>query len=288
MGIPEQQLQTWSNQGAQKASQDTYTSIKAALDNYQWPAVMGKPEVYLQGSYPNHTNIRGDSDVDIVAESSNVFYHNVPDDQRSQYGLSPAATGGYGWKEYKAEVLNALTSYYGHNVVTQGNKCIKIAGSGSRLNADVVPCVRYRQYYNNGNHAKGITFWTRDGNVKVVNFPKIHLDNGSTKNASCNQNYKPNIRTFKNARNCADSNFPSYFLECLLYNVPSEKFTNSFNDTFFSVLTFLNEAKKDESMAGWYCQNRQQKMFGGGEHQIALTDAHKLVSDLIDLWNNWK
>ena len=37
---------------------------------------MGRPSVYLQGSYRNHTNIAGDSDsdVDVVVESGNLFY----------------------------------------------------------------------------------------------------------------------------------------------------------------------------------------------------------------------
>ena len=38
---------------------------------------MGSPSVYLQGSYRNHTNFAGDSDVDVVVETSGVFYHNL-------------------------------------------------------------------------------------------------------------------------------------------------------------------------------------------------------------------
>ena len=100
MGIPEQQLQTWSHLGAQQSSQATYASVNNALQNYDWPVEMGKPEVYLQGSYPNHTNIYGDSDVDVVAETSSVFYHNVPDDQRKQFGLPER---GY-WSIWMARV----------------------------------------------------------------------------------------------------------------------------------------------------------------------------------------
>jgi len=33
--------------------------------------------MYLQGSYRNHINVAGDSDVDIVAESADVFYDNL-------------------------------------------------------------------------------------------------------------------------------------------------------------------------------------------------------------------
>ena len=74
MAITEQQLSNWSGLGAQKGSADTYNSIKTALGQYVFPAGMNY-RVYLQGSYPNHTNIRGDSDVDVVVETDGVFYH---------------------------------------------------------------------------------------------------------------------------------------------------------------------------------------------------------------------
>ena len=72
MTIPEHQLEKWSTLGAQTASANTYASIKKALEAHNWPPGMDHI-VYLQGSYPNYTNIRGDSDVDVVVETSNTF-----------------------------------------------------------------------------------------------------------------------------------------------------------------------------------------------------------------------
>lgn len=63
MSISETQLTSWSNQGAITNSINMHTYIRNALAAHTWPAGM-KYEVYLQGSYPNPTNIRGDSDVD--------------------------------------------------------------------------------------------------------------------------------------------------------------------------------------------------------------------------------
>ena len=207
MGIPAPQLASWSTLGARQASAITYNSIKLALNKHPWPQTMDH-HVYLQGSYPNHTNIRGDSDVDVVVESTNVFYHNVPEHSRSQYGLT---TGSYTWQEFRAEVKEALINYYGFAAVTDGNKSLKVAGYGNRLNADVVPCNTYRRYEDRYRYASGITFWTR-GNIQIVNFPKAHLDNGSGKNGRCGGHYEPTVRMFKNARNRAGSDFPSYFL----------------------------------------------------------------------------
>ena len=77
MTIPENQLRRWSRLGAQVRSQRTYESIGNALARHEWPPTMGSPSMYLQGSYRNHINVAGDSDVDIVAESADVFYDNL-------------------------------------------------------------------------------------------------------------------------------------------------------------------------------------------------------------------
>ena len=110
-------------------------------------------QVYLQGSYANSTNIRGDSDVDIVVETQNVFYHNVPLHLLQQYGIEP---GAYRWPQFRAEVLQALREYYGTDSVTDGNKAIRVLGNDSRLNADVVPCAEYRHYHGI-HYAEGIS-----------------------------------------------------------------------------------------------------------------------------------
>ena len=239
-------------------------------------------QVYLQGSYANSTNIRGDSDVDIVVETQNVFYHNVPLSLRYQYGFTEP--GSYTWAQFRAEVRQALLDYYGANGVSDGNKSIKVHGNNHRLSADVVPCNAYRQYQDD-RYAQGITFWTRDG-VQVVNFPRHHRDNGARKNDDCSMRYKPNVRVFKNARNRAGSAFPSYFLECLVYNVPSLCFEPRFALTFCNVVNHLVAASNDGTLGSFRCQNEQQLLFGNELHQADLQSAQGLIRDLVALWNS--
>ena len=286
MEIPEHQLKSWSARGAQQASAETYNSIKAALAAHSWPRGMDH-NVYLQGSYPNFTNIRGDSDVDIAVETSNVFYHDVPHDLRLRLGLTGG--GAYGWRAFRDKVKTALTSYYGHNAVTDSRtgKCLKVSGKGNRLKADVVPCVTFKHYVGTSHTASGITFWTKTG-VQIINYPKLHLENGSRKNSACGGHYKSNIRVFKNARNVVDSDFPSYFLECMLYNVPTNCFSRTHSNTFLQALQVLISAKNDGSLKNFLCQNEQQRIFGGEPHQTSLESAHSVISGLVHLWNNWK
>ena len=240
--------------------------------------------VYLQGSYPNHTNIRGDSDVDVVIETSNVFYHNVPDQLRSQYRLTGPPT--YGWHDFRAEVKRALINYYGSAAVADGNKSLKVAAHGSCLAADVVPCNTYRLYDSPWAYGTGITFWTRSG-VQIVNFPKTHLNNGARKNRHCDTNYKPNIRMFKNARNQANSDFPSYFLECLTYNVPDNCFSANHEDTFVAAVNYLLSAVNNGSVHSFTSQNEQQLLFGAAPYQIDVSSATRFVNVMVTLWNNW-
>jgi tRNA nucleotidyltransferase (CCA-adding enzyme) len=77
MPIPESQLEIWSHQGAVTASKTTHESIRIALSANTSPirqrVAAGGVEIYLQGSYKNDTNIRGDSDVDVVVELTATY-----------------------------------------------------------------------------------------------------------------------------------------------------------------------------------------------------------------------
>ena len=105
MAIPESQLETWAKQGAITTAKSTADSVKNALNSYNnWPNGIDF-EVYLQGSYKNDTNIRGDSDVDIVAQLNSTFYSNLSEEQKRILGLTPAS---YGWSNFRSDVLQVL------------------------------------------------------------------------------------------------------------------------------------------------------------------------------------
>ena len=279
MSIPNRELRAWSKVGADVRSQSTYESIKRVLTAHEWPTSMAKPSVYLQGSYRNHTNIAGDSDVDVVVETSNVFYSDLPFEELLRRGYPE---GQFTWFDFRDEVRLALAAHYSRGRVRQGNKCIQVGGAGSRLNADVVPCCEFKQFANGG--ARGITFWSRSGD-QIVNFPELHYHNGTIKNRGCNYDYKRMIRVFKNARNAASSEFPSYFLECMLSNVRNDRFRGGLASMFVGIVEELLRAKSDGLMASWKCQNSQQRMFGNELHQISVTEAYRMVDALVDVWN---
>jgi len=262
MAIPEAQLQTWANQGAIDSAQRTHISLRSALDAYKkWPTGVTY-DTYLQGSYRNTTNIRGDSDVDLVAELTSVQYSNLTEAEKSLLKLEPAAYKG---NDFRTDIISALTEYYGMQLVdTSGKKSIKVLPNSGRLKADVVVAVTYRYYENMRVRAEGMTFWTLPDWQQIVNYPKLHYENGANKNSEQKTHgwYKSTIRTYKNARNrivegkpYLRNRFPSYFLECLLYNVPDRKFGGTYQANFVDTLNWLNEELFSERSSSFVCQN---------------------------------
>lgn len=299
MAIPESQLETWAHQGATKTASTTHQSIRFALTSDTSPIKSRSHEVYLQGSYKNSTNIRGDSDVDIVVQLENSsFRSNIaelsPVEQKLYYNIFPNAT--YTWQNFRADVLEALLEYYGRDSIIEGNKSIKIIDTQSRLPADVVVSLPYRKYAQfrerNESFEEGIVFTCLDDNRSVINFPKQHYINGIRKNSKEQTGgwYKRTVRMFKNARSylidqgiIAENLAPSYFLECMLYNVPNRNFGESHQNTFRNVITYL----RDEDFNYFRCQNEQILLFGTTSVQWLMHDAESLVDGLIELWNDW-
>ena len=104
---------------------------------------------------------------------------------------------------------------------------------------------------------------------------------------------------FKNARNLAvkkgllrsEDVAPSYFLECLLYNVPNSNFVGDESDVFFKVAKWLLVNKAN--LSGKLCQNGIQQLFGcdtGNQltyNKWNTTDAINLINAIANLWDNW-
>ncbi|MBP0006906.1 MULTISPECIES: nucleotidyltransferase [unclassified Roseofilum] len=288
MAISQSQLQTWSHQGATVSAKKTHESIRHALQSYQWTLDIYYT-TYLQGSYRNSTNIYGDSDVDLVVELTSSVYSNLTTEEKSKLGMFPV---GYTWFDFQKDVISALSRYYGSQYIdTSGSKSIKLLPHSGRIKADIVVSATYEHYEKMQLVAEGMTFWTRPGEQQICNFPKRHYDNGANKNSKEQTGgwYKPTVRVFKNARNCINAGlhvpkqFPSYFIECLLYNVPNHKFSGSFQSTFENSLNWLSTKLKKGDCQDFVCQNEMSYLFGNSPVQWNPDDARDYVQRLINL-----
>ncbi len=304
MAIPQSQLVSWANQGAVITAQATHKSIRNALENNQSPIkeriLKNEVEVYLQGSYKNNTNIRGDSDVDLVVELNTTFGHNahsLPLEQKQLHD-SAYSNATYGWEEFREDVITALENYFRDTMIdTTGNKSIKLKSAPGRLKTDIVPAIRFREYSfffgtNNFKADRGIKFYHKATKRAIINFPHHHFENGRDKNSKGRTNgwFKPIVRVFKNARSyLIDNNSlskntaPSYFLQSLLYNVPDSRFGTSYQNTVFNILEYLY----NNSMSNFRCQNKLDLLFGSTPEQWNESDAGLTIQKLVELWDNW-
>ena len=298
------QLNTWSNRGAVQSSAATHKSVESCIKKVNWNDDVNYV-TYLQGSYPNYTNIYGNSDVDLIVEFRSLFSKNLT-------ALSPAqkeefntnhSDAKYTLAAFKETVVKQLKSCYGDNNVEVGNKAILVKGDGSRLDCDVVVCNPYRKYISysstNDDYIEGILFSTENEtpNTTIINYPKVHLKNGSIKNqdGNTNGNFKPSVRVLKNMKaSMIDKGYilkelaPSYFLECLIYNSKNTNFQNStYGSIAASIINQFNSDLINGSMANYLVQNEQRKLFGSEDQQWNIEDATTFVNQLIKFWNEY-
>ena len=296
MGIPESQLDTWSKQGAVAQSRDTYASVKAVLEDQVAPFASKYPTIFLQGSYSNDTNVARDSDVDVVSFITSTFAHDAKTLSADQYqAFERAYPGGasYSYQTYKSDVASWLRQKY--NNVRAGNKAIFIPASGNRRDCDVLPAIEYRYYYSfnsaaQQSYAQGICFYLLDG-TQIVNFPKQHSENCTTKHQATRSWFKPTVRTYKNMRNylidrnmLRDGVAPSYFIEGMLHNVPNEKFGLTYESTFIDTLNYLVGADRST----FKCANGIHSLFGNSQVTWPAANCQTYLDALKQLWNNWR
>lgn len=297
MAIPERVLDNWTNYetAAIGSAQETHERIRNALEGSS--QLSGHDfETFLQGSYANTTLVRGSGDVDIVARlnetwSSDLSRLHPVEQERYQNNTSSAS---YSWAEFRSDVLDVLKSTYGTGAILEGDKAIEVDTDSLPMGADVVVCMQHRLYTSlevyPGEFETGIAFWTLSGNEKIINFPEQHIENGASKQSRTNDRYKETIRMFKHARNEMDDRgllskdrAPSYFVECLLYNVPDGAYEYGLQSRYVSIVEHLQA----DSIGDYVCQNELLSLFGSDSTQWSTRDANAFIRNLAHLYDNW-
>lgn len=253
--------------------------VRAAIDRHEpFDAYRSAIKVYAKGSYANQTNVRADSDVDVVVENRDLYYFEYfprssapsPDPNNSPY------TGRWNDEgEWRAEVTAALRNHFGYaDVDTSGEVALTISEVvGSRPSADVVPSFALRRFDAPDRSVvhHGSRVFKKSGGY-VDNFPNQQLENGRAKNRLTNGRYKKYVRALKNAENFLAANgtiddLPSYFMECLVWNVPNDyicmgaSLDEGFRITLAYLIKFLDSSNYVET--DWEEPNRLKYLFRG-------------------------
>jgi hypothetical protein len=187
----------------------------------------------------------------------------------------------------------ALQKSFGADVKPD-KKAVKIKANGSRRSADVVVATEFRRYYSGllgVQYELGICFFN-SSNDRIVNYPKQHSANCTAKHQATNEWFKPMVRILKNM--CSklidegkieNGSAQSYFLEGLLYNVPDDKFGNTYSDTFVAAINWIFEAKQED----FVCANRQPYLVrDSAATSWPVADCAAFLDAVVRLWKDWK
>jgi hypothetical protein len=243
--------------------------------------------IYTKGSYPNNTNVRQDSDVDVVVELQDCVYYDY------KPGITPTVPTGAGYQgpwtptSWRRAVGDALIAHFGAAGVDRtGTIAINVSAvTGSRPSADVVPSFDYRRYNDPHKNVwdEGSCVWPSNGSAKVVNWPAQQLANGRKHNTASGSRYKNYVRALKNAENVLAkagtiNELPSYFMECLVFNVPAGTLkTGDLDQGFRATLVNLWEQLEAEQDTRAMVEPNWMKWLFTGDKKWKLQDGKDLI-----------
>lgn len=296
MAIPKAQLDTWSHQGSVQQSSSTYQTIHNALTAADSAYAEKSFDVFLQGSYGNNTNIYAESDVDVVIRLDSTFRFdlvllNEAERQAYRNYVEPPT---YSIEQFKIDVVAQLRKKFGTESVVPGSKAVKIKPVAGRRSADIVICQEYRSFKSftgqrTDDYVSGIGFPSASG--EIINYPKQHSENLTQQHQASGNMLKPMVRILKNMRSrmvetgmLRSGGAPSYYVECLFYNVPKDQYVStSYGDTFCNGINWLLKADKSKLV----CANWQYSLLGNSNVQWNEADFDAFLTALCKLWKEW-
>lgn len=232
--VTEEKLASWtgpSSSSEQEKQERTERMIREAIDTHEgFEGYRSRFKVYAKGSYANNTNVKYDSDVDIVVECTDVIYWENADPSAPGYSGGESYSGIWTPEHLRKEIGAALRGRFPGSI-TEGTTAFEVDTSTARVNADVVPSFTFKLYYSSGDFTRGTKVFKKDGS-STENYPNQQLEKGRAKNLRTNYNYKKTVRILKRLENelvgqglCEP--VPSYVLECLIYNCSEDNFSKT-------------------------------------------------------------
>ena len=280
MQFSEKELKLFSQIGYKNECKFTANSIKDTLKNSKRLKNQFEFQIYLQGSYKNQTNTYS-SDIDIIVQLRKLLNRDIStniDNERINT-----------WKFFKQEIKEELNSKYGENNVSIGNKSIKLSTPYLYSEVDVVPCLEgYKYNYSHDKVYEAVNFWTNEETRLITSFPKLHYRNGLIKNRNTNKLYKPTVRMFKTLRVYLIENniikkedISSYFIECILFNVPDSLYFKKYSKRILYIIYFL----KSTNLKHFMHQHMNSKLLGNTPEQLSFLKAKKFIQKLDNFIN---
>ncbi|QDP72144.1 nucleotidyltransferase [Legionella israelensis] len=273
------QLSTWTKPAFGNEEQLASSTEKTIRDAIKSHHILSSLDIRIlpKGSFKNNTNVRRNSDIDIAIVNQDLIVTEYAQDNITP-NPSLVPYTGISKENFKAAIGEALQNAFGASVVDRsGNKVFKIRGSKKVIDADVIPSTQY-WYIGKGWVRKGIGLILDQPDGKAhFNYPDQHFNNGVKKNNSTGRRYKSTVRILKNIKNKLVTegyitDFPSFLIECLAYNVPDNIYNT--NDNWRSILTnlcvsiwgYVDKADEPNDLLRWTEVNGHKYLFGAHQN----------------------
>lgn len=200
------------------------------LQNHIQEILGDSHHTFLQGSYKNGTSTSDINDVDIAAVRVNTY--------SGTYSPKPFSNT-IAWENIFEEIEKKLRSQKLYVwTVERKDKCIQVVTRDFK--ADVVPATQVQEDIG----TDPIAIYSFKNRSEKINSPRNHYENGVSKNKETSNNYKPIVRLFKNwLTNHFGNKRPisSYQIESLIYNTPSENFSDDHASSFILIGLHIKE-----------------------------------------------
>ena len=291
--LSENQLRAWSLQANPVYAYETYENIKRVLFA-GYPLREKKFEVYLQGCYADDTNVTSYENVDIVVQLNQTFNSDISSLNEAEKILYQEnfEQSNYSYDEFWYDILKVLQRLTSDSLTMYGYKSVKFYNHQLGMNANLRVALQHRKYQNflgpnRQWYTEGIRFLAHSEDKWETSYPKLHYVHGAVKNLPNNTDgwFIAAVRMFKNARNRLvergkiDTGLvPSYFLQCLLYNVPNAAFGSSCQATFYRVLDWLSRS----NFRSFMIQSGMEPLFGYEAGQWRPESARAFVDALSE------
>ena len=243
--------------------------------------------VFLQGSYRNEVNVRQDSDVDVGVVCTNTFFYDYPDGADENFSGHPSSN--YTFKQFKAEVGEALVNKFGRGAVARGSKAFDIKENSYRVESDVAVFFEYRDYRTDKSYIKGVALMPDNDDRRIYNYPEQHYENGAIKDEVCNGRYRELVRILKKLSNEMEdsskitiSGIPSFLCECLIWNVLNEYFnTGSYTNDLRNCLLFAHKQLEKTDSNNWLEVSDLKSLF----HSSQKWTKQEALDFIFAAWN---
>lgn len=305
MAMNEQDLY-WLSQAANTPYyKSTYNFMLAHIKNalkqieHNYPGFDSeKCDIYIQGSYRNGTMTTENSKLEIIVEfpldafgqveiypilkTKKILVDSKFVKQRV-VNFKPALSLGF----IKNDLYNYLFETTQNSGIFKNNKTITFPESRNfPIAVEVLP-----GYGLKNDITKAVIIWDSLINKYVASFPELHCENLQKKNEKTNGNFIKIVRAVRTLRDLMIQNdiintgfAPSYFMECLLYNVPDVIYTgNKLSNIYLKLINYLRNC----NLNNFVCAHEQFKMFGNNSDAWTTIKARSFIKLLIDIWSEY-